>query len=68
LVPGEIEGVGTFKVYTAVLTPLASKPFLHAFAFRVVDTVTATGLEYTLELSVGSVPSVVYRIVVPEIP
>ena len=47
------------KLYVAAAIKLASMPVFHALAFKVVVALMVTGAVYTVEVSVGSVPSVV---------
>jgi hypothetical protein len=54
-------------VKTPVATLLSATPALYALALIVVDAVTAMAAVNWVDDGVGSLPSVVYRIVVPEV-
>ena len=68
---GVIVGVATVGVELIVklaeAMALSMDPLLSALALTAPELVSVNGLLYRIELLVGSLPSIVYRIVAPDV-
>ena len=64
---GVITGVAVSSLKTALATALSRAPPLNAAALTVVVVVTVSAAVYSVEDIVGSLPSVVYLMVAPEV-